>query len=114
MSTTRGDTMNSSTRNLRKSALCMALGLCIASLAAPVMAQSVTGAVAGRANAGAQVTITNEATGASRTVTADADGSYRVAQLPPGEYTVASGGAPVRATVSIGGTTTVNLGAAAL
>jgi outer membrane receptor protein involved in Fe transport len=106
--------MNKSTRNLRKSALCMALGLCIASLAAPVMAQSVTGAVAGRANAGAQITVTNEATGASRTVTADADGSYRVAQLPPGEYTVASGGAPLRATVSIGGTTTVNLGSAAL
>jgi outer membrane receptor protein involved in Fe transport len=102
--------MSSSTRNLRKSALCMAMGLCLSSLAAPAMAQSVTGAVAGHAQPGAQITITNEATGFSRTVTVGADGNYRVAQLPPGDYTVAAGGAPVPVSVSIGGTTTVNLG----
>jgi outer membrane receptor protein involved in Fe transport len=102
--------MSSSTRNLRKSALCMAMGLCLSSLAAPAMAQSVTGAVAGHAQPGAQITITNEATGFSRTVTVGADGNYRVAQLPPGDYTVSAGGAPVPVSVSIGGTTTVNLG----
>ncbi|HEY0310490.1 MAG TPA: TonB-dependent receptor [Luteimonas sp.] len=102
--------MRSSTRNLRKSVLCMAMGVCLSSLAAPVMAQSVTGAVAGRAEAGTQVTITNAATGASRTVTVGADGSYRIAQLAPGDYTLKSGsGAPVAVEVSLGGTTTVNL-----
>lgn len=100
--------MNSKT--LRKSALCMAMGLCLTSLTAPVLAQSVTGAVAGRAEAGAQVTITNEATGLSRTVTVGTDGNYRIAQLPPGNYTVTAGGAPVAVNVSLGGTTTVNLG----
>jgi outer membrane receptor protein involved in Fe transport len=99
----------STTRNLRKNVLCMAMGLCLASLAAPVLAQSVTGAVAGRAAAGTEVTVTNAATGASRSVTVGANGTYRIAQLPPGDYTLASGsGAPVPVRVSIGGTTSVN------
>ncbi len=101
--------MRSTTRNLRKSALCMAMGLCLASLAAPVLAQSVTGAVAGHARPGAQITITNEATGLRRMVTVGADGNYRIGQLPPGNYTVAAGGPPVAVAVSLGGTTTVNL-----
>ena len=103
--------MSTRTRNLRKTALCMAMGLCLTSLASPVLAQSVTGAVACRAQAGAQVTITNEATGLSRSVTVGSDGIYRIAQLPPGNYTVTAGGAPVAVNVSLGGTTTVNLGA---
>ena len=57
---------SSSHRNLRKSVLCIAMGLCLSSVAAPTMAQSVTGAVAGRANAGEMVTVTNAATGLSR------------------------------------------------
>ena len=102
--------MRSSTHhNLRKNVLCMAMGLCLSSLAAPVLAQSVTGSVAGQAQAGAQVTITNEATGLSRTVTADSDGKYRIGQLPPGNYMVTAGGAPIAVNVSLGGTTTVNL-----
>jgi len=99
----------STTRNLRKNVLCIAMGLCLSSLAAPVLAQSVTGAVAGHAQPGAQITITNEGTGLSRTVTVGADGNYRIGQLPPGDYTLAAGGAPVPVSVSIGGTTTVNL-----
>ena len=52
----------SSTRNLRKSVLCMAMGACLSSLVAgPVLAQAVTGAVAGRAQAGTTVTVTNPA-----------------------------------------------------
>lgn len=38
--------------------------------------------------AGATVTIKDEKTGASRTVTTDSTGSYSVAGLPPGSYTV--------------------------
>lgn len=96
---------------MRKAALCIALGACLASMAPLAMAQSVTGAVAGRANAGEQITVTNPATGLSRTVTVGKDGTYRVAQLPPGDYTLVAGsGAPVAVNVSLGGTTTVNLG----
>jgi outer membrane receptor protein involved in Fe transport len=103
--------MSSTHTKLRKNVLCMAMGLCLASLASTsVMAQSVTGTVAGRAQAGAQVTVVNTATGASRTVTVGEDGSYRIGQLPPGDYTLSSGsGAPVSLNVSIGTTTTVNL-----
>ena len=58
----------SSTRTMRKSVLSIAVGLCLSSLAmAPVYAQSATGSVAGRANAGDQITLVNTATGASRT-----------------------------------------------
>ncbi|MGN6112718.1 MAG: TonB-dependent receptor [Luteimonas sp.] len=89
----------------------MAMGACLSSLVAgPVLAQAVTGAVAGHAQAGTQVTITNPANGLSRTVTVSADGSYRIGQLPPGDYTLTSGsGTPVAVTVSLGGTTNVNL-----
>ncbi len=103
--------MSTAPRSLRKSALSIAMGLCLASLvAAPAFAQSTTGSVAGQASANAQVTITNSDKGFSRTVTAGSDGSYRIGQLPPGDYSLTSGsGAPVSLSVSLGGTTTVNL-----
>ena len=107
--------MNS--RTLHRTALCIAMGMCLSSLAiAPALAQSATGAVAGRADAGAQVTITNAATGLTRTVTVNADGSYRLSQLPVGDYQlqVTRGGqavgSPIAVNVELGGTTTVNLG----
>ena len=101
----------SNERNLRRRALCMAMGICLASMAsAPVFAQSATGAVVGRAAAGAQVTITNPQTGYSRTVTADDQGNYRLSLLSPGSYTVqATGGQPVQVAVALGTATTVNL-----
>ncbi|MGJ4728571.1 TonB-dependent receptor [Luteimonas sp. SDU101] len=100
----------------RRAALCIALGACFAAATPIVLAQSSTGAVAGRAGAGDQITITNTATGASRTVTVAADGSYRLTQLPVGDYSLQvvrdgqSVGSPVAVGVSLGGTTTVNLG----
>lgn len=107
----------SSTRNPRKSALSIAMGLCLATLVAgPVLAQSATGAVAGRASAGDQIVLTNPATGATRTVTVGSDGTYRLSQLPVGDYQlqVTSGGqpkgAPLTVSVPLGGTATVNLG----
>jgi len=101
--------MNSTT-NLRKAALCIALGACLGALAPSAMAQRATGAIAGRADAGTQVTISNPDTGFSRTVTAGSDGSYRLPLLPPGNYTVqAEGGAPIDITVTLGATTSVNL-----
>ena len=98
----------------RRSALAAMVGACLLSMSAgQVMAQSVTGAIAGRATPGAQITITNPSTGFSRTVVAGSDGSYRIGQLPVGDYRVESAGRTLDANVSLGGTTTVNLAAAA-
>ena len=103
--------MNSSTK-MRKAALCVALGACLGILAPPALAQRATGAVAGRAEAGTRVTISNPSTGFSRTITAGNDGVYRLALLPPGNYTVqAEGGQPVDISVNLGTTTAVNLAA---
>jgi hypothetical protein len=103
-------------RALQRSALWAAMAVCFSCVVAPVSAQNVTGAVAGRADAGTQLTVTNVATGLSRTVTASADGSYRFSQLPVGNYRLQvtrdgqAVGNPVGVSVTLGGTTTVNLG----
>src|SRR5690606_37959713 len=66
--------------------------------------------------AGDQVVVNNPATGLTRTATVNADGSYRLGQLPVGTYNLRLTrdgqpvGQPVEVTVSLGGTTTVNLG----
>ena len=110
--------MKVSHNKYRRAALSIALGACLSAAAPMAMAQSVTGAVAGRANAGDQVTITNEATGLNRTVTVGADGSYRLSQLPIGDYslTVSRGGQTVGEAipfnVQLGGTTNINLDSA--
>jgi hypothetical protein len=102
-------------KTFKKAALYIALGACMASMVPMAMAQSVTGAVAGRAEAGQQITVTNPATGLSRTVSVGADGSYRLTQLPIGDYRLQvtrdgqSVGEPITVNVALGGTTTVNL-----
>ncbi len=108
--------MKASHTRLRRAALCIALGTCLSAMAPVALAQSATGAVAGRANAGDQVQLVNATTGATRTVTVGADGSYRLGQLQVGDYSVqvvrdgAPVGEPVPVSVALGGTTTVNLG----
>lgn len=105
--------MGSNNRALRKTALCMALGVCLSMLAMPpASAANNDGSVVGRTASGATVTITNPATGFTRSVTADAEGNYRFPFLPVGEYQLQSSGAgaPVDVTVSLGNATTVNLG----
>lgn len=102
-------------KNFRRATLCIALGACLATLAPVAMSQSATGAVGGRASAGDQITIVNESTGSSRTVTVPANGSYRLTQLPVGDYTlqaVRDGrplGEAIPVSIPLGGTTTVNL-----
>src|SRR5579885_1624260 len=68
------------------------LSLC---LSAPLFAQrfsgSITGVVTdpqGAVVPGAQVTITNEATGASQTITTTSAGVYSAPSIDPGRYTV--------------------------
>ncbi len=108
--------MKASHKTFRRAALCIALGACFAATTPVVFAQSATGAVAGRASAGDQITIVNTATGASRTVTVSADGAYRLTQLPVGDYELRvardgqAKGQPISVNVQLGGTTTVNLG----
>ena len=60
--------MKASHTKLRRAALSIALGACLSTMAPVVMAQSATGAIVGRADAGSQVTITNPQTGFTRTV----------------------------------------------
>ncbi len=92
---------------LKRSALAVALGLCFIG---GVQAQSNTaGSVIGRAASGDTITITNPATGFTRTVTVDASGTYRFSQLPTGDYQVTRNGEGARgARVSVGGATSID------
>jgi hypothetical protein len=71
----------------KRSALTVALGLCFAG---SVSAQSTSGSIFGKAEAGQTITIVSD-TGLTRTVTADATGRYNAASLPAGHYKVTSG-----------------------
>ncbi|GGD51426.1 TonB-dependent receptor [Pseudoxanthomonas indica] len=104
-------------RKFKKAALYVALGASLAAMAPMAMAQSSNGGVAGRATVGDSITVTSPATGLTRTVTVGSDGTYRLSQLPVGDYQLQvkrngqDVGSAVGVTVSLGGTTTVNLGA---
>ena len=88
-------------KGLKRSALTVALGLCFVG---GVQAQTNTGgAINGSATAGDTITISNPATGFSRTITVGSDGNYRFAQVPPGQYTVSrNGGTPRTVNVNVG------------
>ena len=91
-------------KGLKRSALTVALGMCFVG---GVQAQSNSaGAVTGRAASGDTITITNPATGFSRTITVDSSGSYRFSALPTGQYQLSRNGGGTRAV-------TVNVGSAA-
>ncbi len=103
-------------RNLRRSALTVALGVCFAS--SGVHAQSTAGAVFGQATAGETVVVENPATGFRREITVTGDGTYRVPALSPGQYRItlqrADGTTAVRegVAVNVGTGTPVNFAAA--
>jgi hypothetical protein len=94
-------------QGMKRSALTVALGLCFVG---GVQAQTNTaGAVTGQAASGDTITISNPATGFSRTITVGADGSYRFSQLPTGTYTVTRNGGSARTVgVSVGTASTVD------
>ncbi len=95
-------------KGLKRSALTVALGLCFAG---GVQAQSTSGSIFGKADAGQTVTITSE-TGLTRTVTADANGNYNFLSLPVGNYKVASGSSNRDAVVRVGSGSQVDFGGA--
>ena len=87
--------------NHRRNAIALAMALCLSSGA---MAQTNTaGAVTGRAVSGDSLTISNPATGYSRTITVGADGTYRFPQLPSGQYQISrNGGTPRSVSINVG------------
>lgn len=98
-----------SARTLRLSLLCLVVASFLVTVfSQPANAQvlygSVTGTVTDQTGAvvpGAQVTLTNEATGLTRQATTDNIGLYRVLNLPQGTYTIelsASGFRPLKKT----------------
>jgi hypothetical protein len=99
--------MKQSARFQRRVAV-IAVGMLIASVA---YAQSSEGSINGRAKPGEKVTITSTENGASRQVTADSSGTFNANKLPPGAYTVESGGVKREVSVTIGSGTSVDLGA---
>lgn len=104
--------------SVRRTALCMAIGICLCALAPTqsALAANADGSLVGRSVSGARITVRNPETGLTRTVTADSDGKYRFPYLPVGQYTVQASkdGAPVgemvNVTVSLGNATSVNVG----
>ncbi|MCC4604118.1 TonB-dependent receptor [Xanthomonas campestris] len=105
-------TKSRSRRVIQKSALSLALGLCVSTAA---LAQSNTaGSIFGQAEPGASIQIQNLDTGFTRTISASKDGNYRFSALPTGTYTVISEGSGgdrvVRdgITVNVGTGTSVN------
>jgi outer membrane receptor for ferrienterochelin and colicin len=107
--------MNNNKQKLRRTVLCMALGVCLTALQ-PVHAANTDGSVVGRTAPGAVVTVRDAGNGFTRTVTADSKGNYRFGYLPIGHYTLESVkdgtpvAAPVGVNVSLGNATTVNIG----
>lgn len=85
-------------RQWKRNAIAVAAGLLLA--ASAVHAQQSAGSINVRAAKGATVTIENKSIGVTRTVTANADGTAQVSQLPSGTYTVtvtnSSGGKETR------------------
>ena len=95
-------TYNSKTvrRSLRRSTALQAIalmgaGVTAIAMAAPAYAQDFTNVNAtgrvqgtdGKAISGATVTVTSNDQGFSRSVTSSGDGSFRISQLPQGNYT---------------------------
>lgn len=105
-------------KRVRKSALCVAMGLCLSSglLWQPAFAANTDGSLVGQTRPGATITVRSPDTGLTRTVTADADGNYRFPFLPVGNYQVEvtqDGQAvtqPLQTNISLGNATVLNIG----
>src|SRR5882757_1395051 len=86
----RDSNMRSRSRMVSRIALVLFVGLGLTAANAQFKA-SIEGTVVdpkGAAVSGAKITILNPETGISRETVASEQGYYRVAELPPGQYTV--------------------------
>lgn len=105
-------------KSFRKSGVCVAMGICLASMMLPALAANTDGSLSGRVAAGAEVTVRNADTGFTRTVRADAQGNYRFPFLPIGTYQLRASkdgqavGETVQVVVSLGNESNVSLGGA--
>jgi hypothetical protein len=100
--------MKFASARFQRNAAAIAVGMLIASVA---YAQSSEGSIYGRGKPGDKVTITSTDNGSTRQLTVDASGAFTAAKLPPGNYTVESGGNKREVTVSIGSGTNVSMAA---
>ncbi|WP_088330289.1 TonB-dependent receptor [Lacimicrobium sp. SS2-24] len=75
-------------RSLLNIAVTGMLGLTVANYSADALAANNDGTLAGQAEPGATIAIVNEDTGLARTVTAGADGKFRISRLPIGTYDI--------------------------
>lgn len=91
-----------------RSVLALALAGCMAA-AVPSFAQSSNATLRGKADSGSEVIATNVATGLSRRVVANEDGSYALVGLPPGTYKVQSGGTEKTVTLSTASSVSLDL-----
>ncbi|MFT4197519.1 MAG: TonB-dependent receptor [Pseudoxanthomonas sp.] len=111
--TTRTPPCKPRARKPVRTALACALVGCLAiGAASPAFAQSANATLRGKAEAGAEVTATNTATGLTRRVVANADGSYALVGLPPGTYAVEAGGASKTVTLAVATSVSLDLTAA--
>src|SRR5690606_30985951 len=118
----RGTSMRTRNKTVRlnRSLLCCALAGCIWMAAPAALAQSTAATLQGRVSidstpaGNARVTVTNVATGLTRTVETTGNGSYSIAGLPPGTYRIdvtADGRTSSQTvTLAVGQTATLNLG----
>lgn len=100
---------NRSTFQPKRKLLTCALASVLVVASGHAIAQSSNATLRGKAEAGAQVTAVNTATGSKRQVTANADGSYALAGLPPGTYTVSSGGTERTVTLQVATSVSLDL-----
>ncbi|KRA42990.1 TonB-dependent receptor [Pseudoxanthomonas sp. Root630] len=100
---------NRSTFQPKRKLLTCALASVLVVASGHAIAQSSNATLRGKADAGAQVTAVNTATGSKRQVTANADGSYSLAGLPPGTYTVSSGGTERTVTLQVATSVSLDL-----
>ena len=85
-------------RSFNRSLAAIAVGACLATAPMAFAASNTAGSIYGEAKAGATITFKSDATGLSRTITADENGKFSFKSVPTGRYTVKS---------SNGGTSTV-------
>lgn len=105
---------NNRTYKPTRKLLTCALASCLTLSMAPAFAQSANATLRGKAPVGAEVTAKNTATGLTRRVRTNADGSYSLVGLPPGTYQVDAGpGTERNVTLSVATSVSLDLSGAA-